>query len=150
VLLGLPMGVIATTVGRSELQPDRQWCRPSCTLQSTRKVGWIWSKIPHTDMLETSRPNGLPRSSARAGTHSAHTRMSNVIQFVSQRSAGVGDRPRSGLGCLRSRRARVRREQEGRHGDEGGGEASGVPLGGACAFEHGDLATGAATTAATY
>jgi hypothetical protein len=48
----------------------------------------------------------------------------------------------------RSRRPRVRRQQEGRDGDYGRGEASGVPIGGAWAFEHGDLATGAATTTA--
>ncbi|WP_155059459.1 hypothetical protein [Streptomyces blattellae] len=39
----------------------------------------------------------------------------------------------------RPRRTRVRGQQQGRYGDDGGGEASGVTLGGVGALEHGDL-----------
>jgi hypothetical protein len=39
----------------------------------------------------------------------------------------------------------VARQDQGRHGDHGGGDASGTTLGGAGAFEHGDLATATET-----
>ncbi|MBX9363491.1 DUF397 domain-containing protein [Streptomyces sp. WAC04114] len=86
------------------------------------------------------------RGSKNPGAGVLTVSSSGCVAFV----AHVAVKCRLGPALLRSRRSRVRRQQERGDGDDRSRQTSGVPLGGACAFEHGDLATGAATVAATY